>query len=648
MSVTPDVAPAALAERRPRPAPSPHPHAGIHHHESGSGVLLVVVSATAMLLVMADIVAATMAITFLATGGHADSVAPDALAGQLGVGGLAWMATAFLTPFAAGLTVGGHLADRLGHRFVLGAGLVIFSAATAAMMAAPSWLTLLAARAGQAGGAALLIPASLGLLVTHLPAPRRPVAIGWWSGAAGMGALALHASGGALIAELGWRALFLPSLVLAAALVCLLPALPADRPVAGRLPDMLGALLLAIGIGAAVLVICQGTSWGWTSRRILAAALVGLVGLAWALWRSRTHPRPAVPLLLWQQTRFRWGWLLSVMYGAIAIPILTVAPSYLAHAGFTHWWATLLLCPISAAVLLTGPLAGLASRRWGESAVAYTGAMLTVAAGTVLAWALRTNADPMLPLAALTVLGVGLGMLSAIAAAVGSDIRIPGHSALASGASMTARQAGGALGVAGASVLLDHPFLTAPAAGHLSVLASCLALAGLCGLLAVARPLRSIRTVRRAARSTPVPAPAPVPDSTPAPARTVRPTPAPSPPPPQVTSAPPVPHEVVQQLHTALVQAAQAAETWMQEAHAAQLPTPAPAPSPPSSLAAAWPTVATGAIARPCSCHPDLDPLAATILHTAPALPTPRRPVHQRLHPLESAASPRSGDRHAH
>ncbi|WP_188196705.1 MFS transporter [Nonomuraea sp. SYSU D8015] len=632
MSVTPQAAPAGSAAAATHAEhihadhiPADHAQARISrsHRDVGSSVVLVVMCGIANGLVMADIVAATMCISVMPMAGPREAVVPDALARQLGLAGWSWMATGFLICFAALLSVGGHLAARLGPRLVLGSGLVIFAASTAAMMAAPTWLILLAARAGQASGAALMIPASLGLLIAHLPRHRQRAAIGWWSGAGAAGTVLLHAGGGALVASLGWRALFLPGLVLAAASVCLLPALPRDHPGAGRMPDLLGALLLVIGIGALVLVICHGADWGWTSRRVLAVTVLGLTAVAAVLWRSRFHPRPAVPLALWRHGRWRWGWLMSAIYGVTAYPILAFAPSYLADIGFDAWWASLLLCPLSAAVMLAGPLAGAGSGRWGSAAAAYTGAMLVIAAGIALAWLLRTDPDSALALAALAVLGLGLGILSAVTATVGSQTHVPGQAAVASAATMTARQGGGALGVAGASVLLQHPLLSGPSAGYQSILITCLAAAGLCGLLAVARPLmlawksrrvpQEIRQRPARVRLAAVPPPA------------APPLPPTVPPAPAALSASPVPREVLEQLHTALIQAAQAAETWLQA-----YPSD-PVPIQPSSRAAALPAVATGDIARCCPCHPELDPLAATILHATPAVTARRRRVHQRL-----------------
>ncbi|WP_431930013.1 MFS transporter [Nonomuraea jabiensis] len=605
--------------------------------------MLVVLCGIVNGLVMADIVAATMCISAMPTAEPSQAIMPDALARHLGLASWSWITTGFLVCFAALLSVGGHLAARLGPRLVLGTGLVIFAASTAAMMAAPTWLILLAARAGQAGGAALMIPASLGLLTMHLPRERQRAAIGWWSGAGAAGTVMLHAGGGALLASLGWRALFLPGLVLAAVSVCLLPALPRDHPGVGRMPDLLGALLLVVGIGTVVLVICHGADWGWTSRRVLAVTVLGLTAVAAVLWRSRFHPRPAVPLALWRHGRWRWGWLMSVIYGVTAYPILAFAPSYLADLGFDGWWASLLLCPLSAAVMLAGPLAGAGGGRWGSAAVAYTGAMLVLAAGIALAWLLRTDPDSALALAALAALGLGLGILSAVTATVGSQTQLPGQAAVASAATMTARQGGGALGVAGASVLLQHPLLSGPSAGYQSILIICLTAAGLCGVLAVARPLTRAWRNRRAAQQIrqrpaqtrpsavpPLAAPPVAPAFSPAPPLPQAPPLPPTRVPEPSMPPPPVPREVLEQLHTALIQAAQAAETWLQ-AYPGD-----PAPSTPS-WAAAWPAAATGDIARRCWCHPELDPLAATILHATPAATAQRRPLHQRLQPAAPA-----------
>ncbi|WP_106253577.1 hypothetical protein [Nonomuraea fuscirosea] len=99
----------------------------------------------------------------------------------------------------------------------------------------------------------------------------------------------MHAGGGALVAMLGWRALFLPGL---------LPTLPCDEPGTGRQPDLLGSLLLVASIGALVLAICHASTWGWTSRRILGAGTLaaGHDGDAVVVARSPSSCRAAGPV----------------------------------------------------------------------------------------------------------------------------------------------------------------------------------------------------------------------------------------------------------------------------------------------------------------------------------------------------------------
>ncbi|WP_219507891.1 MFS transporter [Nonomuraea ceibae] len=589
-------------------------------------VVLVAVASAAMLVMTADTVAATLAVAVLATPATAEPVMPGTLAHTLGLEDLTWMVTSFLVPFAGFLTCGGQLADRLGPRVVLGAGAAIFAGSTAAMMAAPSWLILLTCRAAQAGGAALMIPASLSLLIAHLPAARRRSGIGWWNGAGGAGAMLVHAGGGAIAAAGGWRALFLPGLVLAAALVCLIPALPHDTRRAGARPDGPGALLLAAGVGAAALVVYQGAHWAWTSTRVLLTGSIAVAGVAGALLRARSHPNPAVPVRLWQHGGIRWGWVMSALYGLMSAPILVFAPGYLGAAELGGWHASIVLAPISAAVLLAGPLTGALSRRWGQRTLAYGGAMAVIASGTALAWTTREPAgpDPLAALVALTGLGAGLGIVATVAASAASQTRLPDQIAATGAAGMTMRQGGGALGVAGAAALLERPFLTGAEAGYHSILAVCLSVAGLAGVAAVIRPLWQAWIRRRSLAH-------PVTGST-----------------PQIGTAPlTVPREALVHLHQALREVAQAADDWLlQHQHStAQVPVtwsmplsapPSPPPSPPPQLVPTMPPVSSGNIARRCACHPELDPLEATLWHSTRHVPVPHRPARQLLHPLHA------------
>ncbi|WP_433259786.1 MFS transporter (plasmid) [Streptosporangium sp. CA-135522] len=540
--------------------------------------LMLAVCAGVMAVTMADVIAATWSIPLLR----------DGLAGVgESTSSVQWVSTAYFVPFAALLAVAGRLADLIGQRVLLALGAAVFTLAACGVIVTPGWEILLVCRAIQGLGAAAMIPASLGLLLSQLPVERRGAAIAAWSAAGGLGAVVLHAGGGWVAQIYGWRALFVPSMLLGLALLVASAGLPHIRRRKGRLPDMVGVIMLAGGIAALVSAISKGRQWGWDSPQLLACAVGALALLGGALIRSGRHPVPAVDIGLWRQPTVRWGWALSLMYGLTSFPLLAWAPAFLQEWGYGGWQTGLFLAPMSTAVMITGRLAGTLGQRYGFNFVIYLGGALVTVAGVLVlgdgtvAWhqpllvALFGDAAPSWPsLAALMICGMGMGCLSTGASTVSTLSSDPAQYATAVGASMTARQAGGAIGVAAAAVVVERPILGGPMAGYASVFAAVMALAAITATMALLRIWMSREGALRASK------------------------PANGDPTEMVA----IPRATLLALRAALVEVAAAAS---------DLLPPADATAP----------------GVRCRCHPHLDPLAAAVVHEMTTAHLPSRPA---------------------
>ena len=173
--------------------------------------------------------------------------------------------------FAALLVPAGRLADRFGRRAAFLLGLGLFTAASAGCAIAPSLWTLVGCRLVQAAGAAILTPASLGLVLAAFPGQEGPRAVRIWAASGAIAAAAGPVIGGALV-QANWRLVFLVNVPVGiAALIASGRLLQESRdPDATRLPDLAGALLLAAAIGALALGLVKGPDWGWTAASTLA------------------------------------------------------------------------------------------------------------------------------------------------------------------------------------------------------------------------------------------------------------------------------------------------------------------------------------------------------------------------------------------
>lgn len=220
---------------------------------------------------------------------------------------ISWVLNAYNIMFAALLVAAGQLADRHSHRRLFLLGLALFTLASACCAAAPSLTALVACRAFQGIGAAIMIPAGMALLLDAYPPAEQIQAIALLAAVSGVAFAAGPSMGGVLIHVLGWRSIFLlnaPIGLLALLKIRRLIPETRRREDGARLPDLAGALSMALGVGVIALAIVEGNAWGWTSASILAAFIAGTCLIGIAIWQARRHPAPAIQLDLFSARRF--------------------------------------------------------------------------------------------------------------------------------------------------------------------------------------------------------------------------------------------------------------------------------------------------------------------------------------------------------
>jgi EmrB/QacA subfamily drug resistance transporter len=374
---------------------------------------------------------------------------------------LSWVLNAYAIVFAALLITAGRLADQLGRRRVFLTGLALFAVTSAACGLAPTLPALVAGRALQAVGAALLVPTSLALLLAEFPRGRRSMAVGLWGAVGAVAAASGPLLGALLVETAGWRWIFLANLP-----VCVL-AITAGRrllaestdPQAFGLPDLVGVALVIAATALGALGIVQGPDWGWTSPRVAGTLLAAVALAALFVRRTRRATRPVVDLALFGVRSFRIANLGTLLFATAFFAIGLGNVLFLTGPwqwSVLHAAAAILPAPLTVA-LVAGP-AGRLADRIGHAAVIVPGA-LVFAAGQ-LWFATQVGPTPAylrewLPGLLLGGLGIGLALPTLGSAAAAT---LPAaHYALGSAVNATARQLGAVLGVSLLIAVLGTP-----------------------------------------------------------------------------------------------------------------------------------------------------------------------------------------------
>jgi EmrB/QacA subfamily drug resistance transporter len=375
-------------------------------------------------------------------------------------GELSWILNAYAIVFAALLVSAGRYADRAGRKRVFIAGLSLFAVGSAACAFAPSVETLIGARVIQASGGAMMLPASLGLILPAFPPEQRTMAVSIWSAVGGVAA-ALGPPIGGLLVEASWRWIFIVNIpvalvtIVAAALV-LREVRDPDRSLR---PDGLGSLMLIGAVGLLTTGIVQGPEWGWGDPRVIAAFAAALALGAWFFRRSARHPAPVIELPLLKVRSFATANAATMVFFAGFASMLLAGVLLLTQIwGYSELRAGFALMPGPSMAALFAAVSTRVSSRIG---LPHTAALGGLAIAASFGWLLpQIDATPeyasvFLPGFMLGGVGVGL-LVSTLPAMVASSLP-PERLATGTGVFGMARQLGSALGVAILIALLADP-----------------------------------------------------------------------------------------------------------------------------------------------------------------------------------------------
>ena len=373
-----------------------------------------------------------------------------------GVAELQGVVTAYTVALAALLLTGGTLADLAGRRRVLLAGLAVFAAASAACALAGSAQALIAARAVQGVGAALVLPGGLAVLAAAYPDPGpRARAVGIWAATGAAALVAGPVVGGLLVAASGWPAVFWVNLPLCALVALVVTVAPAGPPASSeRRLDLPGQALAAVGLAAGTYAVVLAGRDGLGTPVVLTA-VVAVVALTGFVAVERRSPDPVLPLGLLRQRPFV-GATVGAFAASLAVFVLLVFLSLFLQLVEQRdaLPSAVRLLPLTVALVVVAPLAGRWAARRGPRPPVVLGLALS-AIGIVLTGVRLRQQLPDLELALLLALcGVGIGLTTAPVVTASLDAVARTRSGLAAASVNVARELGGVVAVAGLGALV--------------------------------------------------------------------------------------------------------------------------------------------------------------------------------------------------
>ncbi|MFL5899433.1 MAG: MFS transporter [Solirubrobacterales bacterium] len=365
---------------------------------------------------------------------------------------LPWVVNAYVLTFGGFLLLGGRLADLLGRRRVFMFGLVLFALASLAGGLASSSGQLIAARAVQGLGAAILSPAALSIVATTFrDGAERNKALGIWGAVAGSGGAAGVLLGGVLTEGLGWEWVLWVNVPIGIAAAAIAPALIAESRNEDdvRHFDLAGATTITLGLSAFVFALLDAEDAGWGSAQTIGTLVASAVLLTAFVAIERRSRAPLVPFSIFRIRTITGANVVGILVGASLFSMFFFISLYMQQVlGYTPIHAGLSYLPLAVSIILSAGIASSLVTRVGFKPILATG-MLLITAGLLWFSQISTHgsflADILGP-SLLAAIGLGFAFVPVTIAAVsGVEDREQG---LASGLINTSQQVGGALGLA--------------------------------------------------------------------------------------------------------------------------------------------------------------------------------------------------------
>lgn len=445
---------------------------------------VLVLTSAAAFMVGLDVLVVTTALTTIQHELHAS------------LGDLDWIMSAYTLSFAVLLMTAAALGDKFGRRRLLLAGLALFTAASAACAALPGISGLIAARAVQGVGAAMILPHAMALVAAAYPPQRRARALGLFTGVAGLAILSGPMIGGAIVQALSWRWIFLLNVPVGLVLLPLVRMrVPESQRVAARL-DYAGVVLITGGAAGLAWALVRGNAAGWGSMQVVLPALGGVVLMAaFARWELRAAA-PMLPMSLFRIRAFTAANSAGFLFYASMYGTVFFLAQYLqVNLRESPLGTGVRMLPLTITLSLIAPAAGALADRFGTRPLILAGLGLEASGLVWLTAATSARLGYLALIVPMAMIGGGasVAMPSLQAAPVSA---VPAAAiGKASGAHNMLRQLGATFGVAIGSAVFaaagGYSDATTFRHGFTATTGVCAVMIAVAGVIALAVPRRS-------------------------------------------------------------------------------------------------------------------------------------------------------------
>lgn len=366
-----------------------------------------------------------------------------------GLDDLEWTVSAYTLTFAVLLMFGAALGDRFGRRRLFLVGLTVFTGASAAAAMAPGIDSLIAARAVQGVGAAIMMPLTLTLLTAAVPAAKRGMAFGIWGAVNGLAVASGPLIGGSLTEHVSWHWIFWLNVPLGIALLPLARLRLSESYGTGAPLDITGTVLASGGLFGVVYALIRGNIDGWSSAPVLTGLIGGGLLLAGFVWHGIRAKNPMLPMRLFRSRAFSAINTASLlMFVGMFGSIFLLSQFLQGVLGYSPTEAGLRMLPWTGMPMIVAPIAGYLSDRIGGRPVVTVGLALQAVGLGWFALVVSPEVSYAAQLPALIISGIGMGLYFAPSAALVMASVLPSEQGIASGANNALREVGGALGIA--------------------------------------------------------------------------------------------------------------------------------------------------------------------------------------------------------